>query len=205
MPAAHALRRQPDLTRQRLLDSAFSEIYRSGFRGASLDAILQNAGVTKGALYHHFESKTALGHAVIEEVIRPWIEEGWKPLIGAEDVIDTALGLCARLLESRTAQAIECGCPLNNLISELAPVDEDFRVRLQGILDDWRRGLAGALRQGQARGTVRRDIEASAAADFIISCIEGSVSLAKAKHSRRFLESSTRGLVDYLEQLRPRG
>ena len=205
MPTAHALRRQPDLTRQRLLDSAFSEIYRSGFRGASLDAILQNAGVTKGALYHHFESKTALGHAVIEEVIRPWIEEGWKPLIGAEDVIDTALGLCARLLEARTAQAIECGCPLNNLISELAPVDEDFRVRLQGILDDWRRGLAGALRQGQAGGTVRRDIEASAAADFIISCIEGSVSLAKAKHSRRFLESSTRGLVDYLEQLRPRG
>lgn len=205
MPAAHALRRQPDLTRQRLLDSAFTEIYRSGFRGASLDAILQNAGVTKGALYHHFESKTALGHAVIEEVIRPWIEEGWKPLIGAEDVIDTALGLCARLLEARTAQAIECGCPLNNLISEMAPVDEDFRVRLQGILDDWRRGLADALRQGQARGTVRRDIKASAAADFIISCIEGSVSLAKAKHSRRFLESSTRGLVDYLEQLRPRG
>jgi len=205
MPAAHSLRRQPDLTRQRLLDSAFAEIYRSGFRGASLDAILQHAGVTKGALYHHFESKTALGHAVIEEVIRPWIEEGWKPLIGAGNVIDTSLGLCARLLEARTAQAIECGCPLNNLISEMAPVDEDFRVRLQGILDDWRRGLAGALRQGQARGTVRRDIEASAAADFIISCIEGSVSLAKAKHSRRFLESSTRGLVDYLEQLRPRG
>lgn len=140
---------------------------------------------------------------MIEEVIRPWIEEGWKPLIGAEAVIDTALALCARLLEARTTPAIECGCPLNNLISELAPVDEDFRVRLQGILDDWRRGLAGALRQ--ARGTVRRDIEASAAADFIISCVEGRVSLAQAKHSRRFLESSTRGLVDYLEQLRPRG
>ena len=61
--------RDPERTRQHLLQAAFQEMYRSGYQSADLDAILGKAGVTKGALYHHFENKEALGYAVIEEVI----------------------------------------------------------------------------------------------------------------------------------------
>lgn len=63
--------RDPERTRERLLQAAFREIYRSGFQSASLDTILAAAGVTKGALYYHFDSKEALGYAVVEEVIAP--------------------------------------------------------------------------------------------------------------------------------------
>src|SRR6202044_3625075 len=63
--------RDPERTRERLLRAASREIYRSGFQSASLDRILVSAGVTKGALYHHFENKEALGYAVVEEVISP--------------------------------------------------------------------------------------------------------------------------------------
>ena len=42
-----------------------------GFQSASLDTILASAGVTKGALYYHFNSKEALGYAVVEEIIAP--------------------------------------------------------------------------------------------------------------------------------------
>jgi len=55
-------------TRERLLRAAFQEMYLSGFRSADLNAILAAAGVTKGALYHHFDSKEALGYAVVAEV-----------------------------------------------------------------------------------------------------------------------------------------
>ena len=61
-------RRNPKATRELLLEAAFWEIFRSGFQAASLDAILKETGVTKGALYPHFPSKAALGHAVIDEV-----------------------------------------------------------------------------------------------------------------------------------------
>jgi len=56
--------RDPQATRQALLLAAFEEIHEQGFRAASLDRILERAGCTKGALYHHFENKTALGYAV---------------------------------------------------------------------------------------------------------------------------------------------
>jgi len=61
--------RDPERTRGRLLRAAFQEMHRSGFRNADLDAILARAGVTKGALYYHFDNKEALGHAVVDEVI----------------------------------------------------------------------------------------------------------------------------------------
>ena len=58
--------RQPDLTRQRILEASFAEIHRQGFQAASVANILTTTGLTKGALYHHFPSKKDLGLAVID-------------------------------------------------------------------------------------------------------------------------------------------
>src|SRR5271168_2833644 len=56
-PQRRAIRfRDAGRTRERLLQAASREIYRAGFQSASLDTILDSAGVTKGALYHHFDS-----------------------------------------------------------------------------------------------------------------------------------------------------
>ena len=61
-PKGRATRlRDSERTRERLLQAASREIYRSGFQSASLDTILAVAGVTKGALYYHFDNKEALG------------------------------------------------------------------------------------------------------------------------------------------------
>jgi TetR/AcrR family transcriptional repressor of nem operon len=53
--------RDPERARGRLLRAAFQEMYRSGFRSADLNATLPTAGVTKGALYHHFDNKKPSG------------------------------------------------------------------------------------------------------------------------------------------------
>ncbi len=73
--------RQPDITREKLLTAAFEEMYRRGFQAASLDTILAQAGVTKGALYHHFPDKAALGYAVVDEVVRGLLLDRWLGLL----------------------------------------------------------------------------------------------------------------------------
>ena len=72
--------RDPDATRDKLLQAAFEEIYRRGFQAASLDTILAKAGVTKGALYHHFPDKAALGYAVVDEVVKGLLLKRWGVL-----------------------------------------------------------------------------------------------------------------------------
>jgi len=198
-----ATKRHPDLTRQKLLERAFEEIHRNGFRAASLDSILADAGLTKGALYHHFANKLELGYAVVDEVVRPWMEETWRPVSEADNPIDTAITTIRERLKARTDMALTIGCPFNNLTQEMSGIDEGFRKRLNSILHDWREATAASLRRGQANGTVCTDIDARTAAAFVISSIEGCVGMAKASQSKEFLEAGFLGLIDYLEHLRP--
>lgn len=195
--------RQPDVTRQRLLECAFDEIHRHGFRAASLDAILQKTGVTKGALYHHFENKAALGYAVVDELIHPTMRSHWEPLATAEDPITTAIAGLKKRRDKLKERLLANGCPFNNLAQEMTPLDEGFRRRLQGILSEWCAALAGALERGKATHKVRADVNTGAAAIFIVSAIEGLIGMAKTAQSASLYEQGLRGLIEYLERLRP--
>src|SRR6202041_4159299 len=84
--------RDSERTRERLLQAASREIYRSGFQSASLDTILAVAGVTKGALYYHFDDKEALGHAVVDEVMTGNLHRKWvQPLQNATNPLDVLI------------------------------------------------------------------------------------------------------------------
>jgi AcrR family transcriptional regulator len=56
------------MTRDRILDSAAKVFAQYGFRLASMEHVAQECGLTRQALYHHFDSKEALFRAVVEAV-----------------------------------------------------------------------------------------------------------------------------------------
>ena len=56
-----------EITRQKILDAAIDLFSEVGFAAAGLGEIIDRAGMTKGALYHHFDSKEALATAIIEQ------------------------------------------------------------------------------------------------------------------------------------------
>ena len=197
-------KRNPDKTRDALLHAAFGEIHRSGFQAASLEMILSNAGVTKGALYHHFPNKAALGYAVVDELIKPFIIESWvKPLEGADDPVQAMIDCLAHTAGTMTKADIELGCPLNNLMQEMSPVDEGFRQRLNAVSEIWRAGMARALARGQGRGTVREDIDPEKTAAFLCAAYEGIAGTAKNAQSTELLGANLEVLAEYLEGLRP--
>ena len=197
-------RRDPDKTREALLRAAFGEIHRSGFQAASLERILSTAGVTKGALYHHFPNKAALGYAVVDELIKPFITERWiRPLDGADDPIQTIIDGLADLADHMTPAAIELGCPLNNLMQEMSPVDEGFRRRLSAVGEAWQARITRALARGQGRGTVRDNIDPSKTAGFLYAAYEGIAGTAKNAQSTELWRSNLEVLAEYLDGLRP--
>jgi AcrR family transcriptional regulator len=53
-------------TTKDLVAAARTHFARDGYTGASLDAVCADAGITKGALYHHFKGKQHLFRAVYE-------------------------------------------------------------------------------------------------------------------------------------------
>jgi TetR/AcrR family transcriptional repressor of nem operon len=196
--------RNPERTRERLLQAAFREIYRSGFQSASLDTILAGAGVTKGALYYHFDSKEALGYAVVEEVIAPDNRVQWlRPLQRGKDPIDALIG-AVRAISVRP-EKVRGGCQLNNLAQEMSPLDAGFRKRLATVFRAWREGVADALREGQAHGSVRRDVEPDDAAGLLIAMVEGYGSMAKNAQDPKVMKAGIRNIVTWLRSLRSAG
>ena len=193
--------RDPERTRERLLRAAFQEMHRSGFRSADVHAILAAARVTKGALYHHFESKEALGYAVVDEVIARVTREMWDwPLRNTENPIDALVGIVQA--RSLRPEDLECGCPLNNLSQEMSPLDEGFRRRTAKIFKDWHDAIAVALRHGQKRGLVRSDVDAGETATFLIAAYEGLISLVKNSHDVRMWQAGQKSVIRLLESLR---
>src|ERR1700732_760814 len=196
--------RDPERTRERLLQAASREIYRSGFQRASLDTILYSAGVTKGALYHHFKNKEALGYAVVEEVISPDVRGTWvRPLQSVKDPIDTLIGIVQEL--SVRPEDVCGGCQLNNLAQEMSPLDAGFRKRLEMVFDAWREAAAAVLREGQIHGRVRRDVEPTDAAGLLIAMVEGYGSLAKNAQDPKVIKAGIRNIVSWLSSLRREG
>ena len=205
MLAAHEKKRRtrdPERTRERLLQAAFREIHRSGFQSAGIDTILAATNVTKGALYYHFESKEALGYAVVEEKIAKLTHDRWlRPMQSEGDAIDILIGVVRRIPGS--PQDVRAGCPLLLLSQEMSPLDEQFRKRLESIFLDWQKGVATLLRKGKSQGTVRRELNPAEAASFLIATVEGYATLAKNAQDAKVWKAGIRNIVGWLRSLRP--
>ena len=198
--------RDPERTRERLLQAAFREVYRYGFQSAGIDTILAATNVTKGALYYHFESKEALGYAIIEEVVAKFPRDRWLlPLERSKDKdpIDVLIGI-VQSIPSRPRD-LKAGCPLVNLAQEMSQLDEQFRKRLERIFHAWQEGIATALRRGQSQGTVRRDLVPEEAASFLIAMVEGYEVLAKNAQDAKVWNMGINNTVSWLGSLRAPG
>jgi len=190
-------------TRERLLIAAYQEMHLNGFQATGLAQILDRAGVTKGALYHHFKNKSELGFAVIDEIISDQVMQGFiKPLEEFENPIDGLIALIQGAGESFTMADIELGCPLNNLSQEMAPVDEEFRQRLNAIYERWIAFMQQKLTQGQKDGFVNNDIDCYQMAVLVVATLEGCLSAAKVSQNLESLLHCGAGLVQHLNFIR---
>jgi TetR/AcrR family transcriptional regulator, transcriptional repressor for nem operon len=195
--------RDPERTRERLLQAAFQEVYKVGFQNAGIDTILTATNVTKGALYYHFESKEALGYAIIEEIVATFPRDRWLlPLQRSADKnpIDALIGI-VQAIPARPKD-VKAGCPLVNLAQEMSQLDEQFRKRLEKIFLAWQEGIATALRRGQSQGTVRRDLVPEETAGFLIAMVEGYEILAKNAQNAKVWKSGIGNIVVWLNSLR---
>jgi TetR/AcrR family transcriptional repressor of nem operon len=188
--------KQSDLTRDKILHAAFGEMHRNGYQAASIANMLSDTALTKGALYHYFPAKHALGLAVIDEVIQAGLEEMvFRPLREAEQPVTELLNIMQRKAEYANDETIRLGCPLNNLMQEMSPLDAAFKARLTLILNAWQTAIRNALVTGQRQRQIRANVDCEAAA------WEGCWGVAKNMQSVKTFRLCIAQLQDYVLSL----
>jgi TetR/AcrR family transcriptional repressor of nem operon len=178
--AASVKRRNLEKSRKEILDVAFWEVFTHGFQGVSIDDIVSKTSLTKGAFYHHFPTKIDLGYALVDEVIKPMIIDRWiTPLNGFRNPLEGVLLQMQKLIGECPPDLLRFGCPLNNLVQEMAPIDKGFRKRLTAALNLWIDEMDGHLKRAQAEGFLKREIDTREVAHFIVMAHEGFYGLIK--------------------------
>lgn len=194
--------RNPDQTRRKILDAALEEIHLRGFQGMRVEHILQRTGLTKGALYHHFTNKMAIGYAIVDEILGQDVMERWVgPLKTSENPVLTLIEICESERAGKTVSEIEKGCPINNLSQEMSPIDEGFRERLDTVYFRWSEAIADALARGQQSGVVRADVDPQKVARFLLASLQGIIGVAKCCKNEQVLDDMAECFRSYLLQL----
>jgi TetR/AcrR family transcriptional regulator, transcriptional repressor for nem operon len=190
-------------TRTQILQKNFEAMRLNGFQGVRADKVVESLSITKGALYHYFATKQELGYAIVDEIIAPHYTGFWKPLENyGGNPIDYIKTKFHELAAICTENEAKLGCPLNNLMQEMSPLDDGFRERLQSIITQMQQSVAIGLKNGQKKKFVRKDIDPTKTALFLISSLEGAYGVAKTLQNRAAFETVMSGLTDYLETLR---
>ncbi len=200
-----SLVRDPDQTRNRLIEAAFDEIYENGFQGMRVEEILKRTGLKKGALYHHFASKLDIAYAVMDEYIAEMVKDTWiKPMSDYKDPIEGITKVVLNIARGYGEEDfIKKGCPLNNLAQEMSALDEGFRQRIHNLLQLWISAFGQNLQQGKENGYIDSSVDTEVASTFIVAILEGCTSLLKASQDEKTLQSCWIGLEAYLKSLRP--
>jgi TetR/AcrR family transcriptional repressor of nem operon len=172
--------RDLEQSRREILKAAFHQVFTHGFQGVSVDDIVAKTSLTKGAFFHQFPSKMEMGYALVEEVITPMILDRWiKPLDQYKDPLEGILKQMQTLMGEAEPSHLKYGCPLNNLVQEMAPLDSGFRKRLQAALELWIQEVEKHLQRAKATGYLRKDINTRQVAHFVVMAHEGFYGMLK--------------------------
>lgn len=186
-------------SREKLLESAAQEIYTYGFQGASLSRILQNAGVPKGSMYHHFKSKKEMALAVIEERIAPGMLALMETLASDEPLKTSLSRVIEKIAEKE--KLVTFGCPVNKLIQEMAALDEDFATLLERIYTQMVSKVVAAVKRARERGEIATD-DPEAVGRFLFLTIWAHLATPPSQSSKEAFLSLIPQLTNYLNSLK---
>lgn len=126
----------PD-TKEKILIRIDKLFYRQGFSNTGIDQLTKDVGITKPSLYHHFQSKNALGFAYLEEKAKSLFSM-LDSLLAESKSYTMYMNRWANTLLVLAKRNEFYGCPFTAFASELKPEERtEFEPKLREIERNW--------------------------------------------------------------------
>ncbi|HEX9642347.1 MAG TPA: TetR/AcrR family transcriptional regulator [Candidatus Krumholzibacteria bacterium] len=160
-------------TRQLILDAAYTVFARRGYGGAAVDEIVAEAGLSKGAFYHHFPSKEAVFQALLAARARRCTEAMAAAIVTGSSVADNVRSVLRAGWKIVTDDPMWANIQMEFWVQ--ATREDWARQAMSDSLRQCRQFLADAFTAAQERGTVRAQFDPEAAARLVIALSDGVV------------------------------
>jgi TetR/AcrR family transcriptional repressor of nem operon len=187
-------------TRQRIIQQSAPVFNRNGFAGTSMSELMAATGLEKGGIYRHFESKQALAAAAFDYAWDAVSTPRWRGLEACTSYLEKLL-LMVRNFVGQPVRSLPGGCPLLNTAVDCDDGDLVLRSKARAALNQWRSHVSGLVREAQAGGELRSEVNADAVAVSIIASLEGAIMMSRLEKSREPLQIIGKHLEEYLREL----
>jgi len=160
--------------RAQILDAASNVFARKGFDQASMDEIVDESGLSKGALYWYFKSKDQIIAAVLDRMFAPELDQ-LNALARAEGTARERL-LQFAAITVRELKRMSRLIPITYEFYALALRDKSVQKSMKAYLRAYYAALIPVIEQGMAGGEFRA-LDAAQVAVALGAVVEGSVLL----------------------------
>ncbi len=160
-------------SKEKILHAATQLFGRKGYHATTIEDVTRRSGISRGALYWHFKGKSELLGEVVKRLkkeyldvyIRETMVSGPRPM----DRIWWTFKFNARFAVENT-DLVHC---LRNLSLELSPSEDRNVKAFFSILDQQRNFIVRILKDAQAKGDIRTDLDAELLAATILAIHDG--------------------------------
>ncbi len=192
-------------TRQRLLAIARHLMMTKGYNATTIEEICALGQVTKGAFFHYFKTKEALGEQVLKDywALRssqfgsvPWFDAPTPRL-----QLSQFLAVVAQVF---MADPDGFTCLAGSFTQELASVHPAFQEKVAGLFEVWGAQIKPVLHAAKQQAAHPDAVDVDLLADHIIAVVEGALILALARQDAGVITAQLRVLDAHLQLiLRP--
>lgn len=203
-----ALARNPESTRERLLDAAQALVMAQGFAGTSIDDILRETGLTKGAFFHHFKGKADLARELVRRYalgdLEMFREFDRRSQAASDDPLKQMIEYL-RLFETYIDKSTDPapGCMYAVYTYESRQFDPDVLDLVSDTLRQWTSIYVRKFQEVIDRYPPALPVTARQLAEMIVSVIEGGLILERAHGDPGTTRRQSEQFRNYLSLLFP--
>jgi TetR/AcrR family transcriptional regulator, transcriptional repressor for nem operon len=175
-------------TRQRIVVRTANLLNTQGYRSTPVSAIMQAAGLQKGGIYRHFESRGALTLEAFWYAVARMRSRLSDALEGKRTAKGELLALFEVVRNAPREEAFRGGCPIVNLAIESDDADPELRNAARQAMTRLIEVFERVIAQGMKQGEFRKG-EARVQARFIVASLEGGIMMANLYKDPAYMEA----------------
>jgi TetR/AcrR family transcriptional repressor of nem operon len=188
--------------RDKLLDAAVHVVRQKGYASTTVDDLCKEAGVTKGAFFHHFESKEDLGVAAAQywnDFTSAFFKSA--PYHAHQDPLDRVLGYVDFRRQIIQGKLEDFTCLLGTMVQEAYETSPRIRAACDEAISVHAERVAEDIAAAKKLYAPDANWDPQELALFTQVVLQGSFILAKAKHGPEMAEAAILHLRHYIEFL----
>ncbi len=193
-------------TRERILSVAERLVIENGFSATPVERVIAESGTSKGAFFHHFDSKVALARALVDRYVAADLGHLDRALATAQaehdDRVERVIAFVRLFEEEADAlMAEQSSCLYLAVLTERQLADVGTAEQIAAAVVGWRDAVAAMIREAYAALEPAPTIDPAALADHLFVTFEGAFLLCRSTGDPTHMRRQLRVLRELVESL----